>query len=347
VRSSVVVGVSLLVHVALVAFAAGLPTPAVIQPPTSIEVDVRSSAPKPEPPKPEITPPLKTEPPKLALKTPERRLPSEKPVIPEQPLPVTAPPQAPQAPPQAPSERPRPLDLRLHALPSLPATAPGGEGISVPASGGTFGTAPPTTPRKEWHPRGDAGDAITGKLKPVAEDRFPLNKVGRDEYVYKGPQFSAHINPDGTVSFDDKIIRDFKGTSGSFDITDLIMKSKNEDPYRHEKKRFMEATDKLRGEIAARDRAEKLRSSLASLPANLDSVWGDRRRSAKSRRSELCAIWSDVSTSDDDMGNAGAAARRIVEAYIRRNLPEGSDEAYPEEEMATCSRRAKSRFSPY
>jgi len=343
VRSSIVVGVSLLVHGALVAFAAGLPAPPPLRTPTSIEIDVRSSAPKTTPPpKPEIVPPTPL--PKVATKVPDRRLPSEKPLIPEQPLPITAPP-APAAPtPPAPSERPRPLDLKLHALPSLPATAPGGEGISVPASTGVFGSAPP---RKEWHPRGDAGDAITGKLKPVAEDRFPLNKVGRDEYVYKGPQFSAHINPDGTVSFDDKIIRDFKGTSGSFDITDLIMKSKNEDPYRHEKKRFMETTEKLRGEIAARDRAEKLRSSLASLPANLDAIWGDRRYSAKKRRSDLCDLWREMATSDDDIGAAGASARRIVEGYIRRNLPEGSDEAFPEEELAMCSRRAKSRFAPY
>ncbi len=345
VRSSIVVGVSLLVHGALVAFAAGLPAPTLLRTPTSIEVDVRTSAPKPKPSpeaKVEVAPPI--QPPKLAIKVPERHLPSEKPLIPETPLPISAPP-APIAPsPQPPSERPRPLDLKLHALPSSPATAAGGEGISIPASTGTFGMAPP---RKEWHPRGDAGDAITGKLKPVAEDRFPLNKVGRDEYVYKGPQFSAHINPDGTVSFDDKIIRDFKGTSGSFDITDLIMKSKNEDPYRHEKKRFMETTEKLRGEIAARDRAEKLRSSLASLPANLDAIWGDRRYSAKKRRSDLCDLWREMATSDDDIGAAGASARRIVEGYIRRNLPEGSDEAFPEEELAMCSRRAKSRFAPY
>src|SRR5262249_17280873 len=158
------------------------------------------------------------------------------PVEPAQPTPPSA-----TVPPEGP---PRKLDLMLHALPSASA-APGssGGGIVLP-SGPGGGLGPPGGgARRDWRPRGDVGDPITGKLRDAPKDEFPLDRVGRDEYVYKGGQFSAHISADGSVSFDDKTIRDFNGTSGSFDVNDMMMRKHGEDPYRHQKNRFLAATE--------------------------------------------------------------------------------------------------------
>jgi hypothetical protein len=334
---------SILVHCALVALAANLPLVPTVRVKKPIEFDIRAAAPQPKPelpkpeePKPEPKPLVKP----ASLVREKLPLPS---MMPKPDEPKASAPEPPKAeatpPPQEPQRRP-PVDLRLRALPTMP-TAPGGSGVEVPsgAAGGTFGTA---APRKEWKPRGDAGDPILGKVKDKAEDRFPLERVGRDEYVYNGPQFSAHINNDGSVSFDDKIIRDFKGTSGSFDITDMIMKGRGEDPYRHEKKRFMEHTDKLRAELAKKARAERLQASLAQLPAHLDDVWLDRRYSVKRRRALIGEIWCDVDVKDGAEG-----ARTIVEKYIRKNLPEGTEDAYTDDEMETLGRRCKAPFKPY
>ncbi len=90
--------------------------------------------------------------------------------------------------------RPGKPDLTLHALPG----SIGAENsVSLPASegGGTFGVPSKPVARKEWRPRGDAGDPITGKVRDQTTEDFPLTKVGRDEYVYKGPSFPAQITP--------------------------------------------------------------------------------------------------------------------------------------------------------
>jgi hypothetical protein len=93
------------------------------------------------------------------------------------------------------------VDLTLHGLPST------GEWATGPTVATPRPTGPP--PDRAYKPRGDAGDPILGKMVEKKDD-YPLEYLGRDGYLYKGPQFSAHVSMDGSVSFDDKIIRDFK-----------------------------------------------------------------------------------------------------------------------------------------
>jgi hypothetical protein len=337
---------SLVFHVAMILLALRLPAVSSRPKPTAIEVDVQTRRPVVEvpPPRPIETP--KPPEPKLAMHTRERSEP--RPRIKEEPRPVETPPTPPS--PLPPPEHPAPtppgkVDLTLHALPGSTA----GSVIlpAAPAGGGTFGTGAPAAPRKEWKPRGDAGDPILGKIRETPEERFPLERVGRDEFVYKGPQFSAHIQPDGSVSFDDKIIRDFKGTSGSWDLNDLIAKGRHEDPYRAEKAAFMKATEAKRDELARRARQAQLRGSLARLPSHLEAVWADRRAPARERRRVLFELWREAFTGDGDEGAAGAEARAIIEAFIRNRLPEGSDDAYTDDELQTYARVSRQRFQPY
>lgn len=272
----------------------------------------------------------------------EPRKKEERELPPPEPQPPTPP--SPLPPPSHPAP-PGKVDLTLHALPG----STGGSVIlpAAPSGGGTFGTGAPSAPRKEWHPRGDAGDPILGKIREEKVERFPLQKVGTDEYVYKGPQFSAHIKPDGSVSFDDKYIRDFNGTSGSWDMNDLIMRSKKQDPYRFEKEAFMMATEAQRTQIARRARQAQMAQSLAGLPYHLERVWTDRRVPAKDRRATLYELWRDAYTGEGDEGEAGARARGIIETFIRNRLPEGSEDGFTDEELATYARTSKQRFNPY
>jgi hypothetical protein len=230
-------------------------------------------------------------------------------------------------------ERRGPVDLTLHGLPS------GEWATTVPAAPGPI-AAPQ---KKEWRPRGDAGDPILGKLGEKKEEAYPLESVGRDGYVYSGPAFTAHIALDGTVSFDDKNIGFVKGTSGgSFDLNDLLMKGHHQDPYRYEKQKFLSATAAKRTELARQAREEQLRQSLGELPWHCDEIWRDRRRAARERRSLLYALWKDTS---DEAG--GAEARAIIEKFIRRYLPAGSPDAFSDDELAELNGSKSHHFDPY
>jgi hypothetical protein len=341
---------SFLVHGAVIALAARLPVVSDRQTSRPIEVDVRTPLTPPEPPKPPEPEPPKPEPPKpekVAMRAPMVREPTVRKKEEVEPPPPEAPPKPePQVTGPPSNKPPGKVDLTLHALPG----STGGEySVSLPAGepGGTFGVPAKPAPRKEWRPRGDAGDPITGKVRDVTTEEFPLKKVGRDEYVYKGPSFSAHITPDGKVSFDDKYIRDFNGTSGTFDLNDIFMRGKKEDPYRHLKKKFMDQTEKLRTGLVKRAHDEQVAQAIAGLPQHLAYVWSDRRKSVKSRKDMLYAIWKDTAGPGDEDSKAGEEARRVIEDFVRRQLPPGSDECYTEEELEVYNRGRSLKFAPY
>ncbi len=291
----------------------------------------------PPPPKPIVQ---KPQPLKNAQRQ-DKHEPEPPPVQP--PTPQPQPPQPPQ-PPSTLSMRPSaPIDLNLHSLGGIVLN----NGPVHGGEGGPAGMLASGPPRKPWKPRGDAGDPILGKLADEKEDRFPLH-LESDGYHYDGPSFSAKIAMDGHVSFDDHSIRDFKGLSGGFDLTDLAMRGHKQDPYRYEKEKFMDNTSKLRGELTARARKDRLEASLAALPGHLEEVWSDLNRSARERRGILYAMWREAAGSDDEVGAAGRKARATIEAFIRDRLPEGSENAFTEDELRRYNARVGAvKFEPY
>lgn len=339
---------SILAHAALLLIALKLPAAGLSRAARTIQVEINAS------PAPVTPPPKAAEPPREAPKPPplknaQRHDKREETPPPTQPPPVTPPPSQQQPPPPPSSQltmRPSaPVDLNLHGLGGIVVNngpVHGGEG--GPAGSGTFGSAPP---KKPWKPRGDAGDPLLGKLADEKEERFPL-KLENDGYHYDGPSFSAKIAMDGQVSFDDHSIRDFKGLSGGFDITDLAMKSRKQDPYRYEKEKFMENTAKLRAELTTKARKAQLEDSLAALPGHLEAVWSDLSMSPGRRRSTLYAMWREAAGSDDEVGAAGRKARATIEAFIRERLPQGSPDAYTDDELRRFNARAGvMKFDPY
>jgi hypothetical protein len=334
---------SIIAHVALLLIALRLPAAGRSRAKT-IELEINEPKQTVVPHAPEQTPPepAKPVPKPQPLKNTQRRDDKE----PEPPKTAPPPTQAEQQPPPASSSlsmRPSaPVDLNLHGLGGIVVNngaVHGGEG----GPAGTFGSAP----KKPWKPRGDAGDPILGKLADEKEERFPL-KLENDGYHYDGPSFSAKIAMDGRVTFDDHSIRDFKGLSGGFDLTDIAMKNHHQDPYRYEKEKFMENTNKLRTELTTRARRDRLESSLAALPGHLEQIWSDASHSARERRGVLYAMWREASGSDDEVGAAGKKARATIEAFIRDRLPEGSENAFTDDELRRFNARAGAvKFEPY
>jgi len=287
---------------------------------------------------PEVPPPPTPEP---KERTPARRTPEASPLTPVAPV------REPDEPPPSASSETKPpgkVDLTLHALPGGSDNA-----VTVPSGTGSFGGTLGTGEggRKPWKMRGDAGNPLTGKLTDEPEDRFPLKAIGGGEFEFKGKAFHARIARDGRVSFDDKSIRDFKGLSGGFDITDLLMRAKGNDPYRAEKQAFLENTESMRKKMAQAALKERVSASLGQLPARLEEIWRDTRRTAKDRRLLLYETWKDAASSEADVGDAAKEACAIVETYVRRYLPVGSEDAYPEEELAQLNRNQRQKFAPY
>lgn len=336
---------SILAHAGLVLLAFRLPATRLVRAPHVVSFEIKETKPAP---KRAVPAPLPTPP--VAPPTPSRRRQKEPLPPPRSPsAPATAPvptrPTAPVSPPVTPpltsslNMRQRgPVDLNLHSLGGIVLTpAP-----SKPGSGTLASSAP-----KPWRPRGDAGDPLLGKLAEEKEERFPLDRK-EDGWHYDGPSFSAVIAPDGTVDFNNHAVRDFKGLSGGFDVTDLIMKSRHQDPYRYEKERFMDETAKLRTQLKQAARRARLEASLETLPTTLERLWSDARRTPRQRRSLLYSMWRDAAGSQADVGSAGQKARALIEAFIRDRLPEGSEDAYTAEELRRYNAHASAvPFRPY
>jgi len=68
------------------------------------------------------------------------------------------------------------------------------------------------------------------------KDDYPLELPGAGRLSVQRTAVSrAHISMGRPRSASTtKLIRDFKGLSGGFDVTDWIMKGKKQDPYRYE-----------------------------------------------------------------------------------------------------------------
>jgi len=332
-------------HLALIAAAFALPAPMKrrASDPVTVDLFVRKQETKPE-----------VEPPKTPLSEPvkiaSRELHDRPPASIDHPLdpnpPIEAHPTGIEPPPEAhPTVDTRPpgkVDLNLHTLP------PGSESpVAVPSGTGTFGSPGGTPGKAPWKMRGDPGNPLTGKVADEPEDRFPLKAIGGGEYQYKGKAFTALIGRDGRVSFDDKSIRDFKGLSGGFDITDLVMKAKHEDPYRHEKQAFLNQTEAMRKKMAQADLRERRLGSLTHLPETLDRIWHDSRMSTAERRKQLFETWKDASMSEAEIGDAAKEAGGIIETYVRRYLPHGTEDAFTDDELERYNRGQRIRFQPY
>jgi hypothetical protein len=157
-----------------------------------------------------------------------------------------------------------------------------------------------------------------------------LEQHADGSFRYVGDGLIATVGRDGHVAFER-----LRGNP-------LAMRSERE-----EREWFMESTASLRQELW---REDGLRSSFDRLPRLLSWVWGEPRWSPAERREILFRIWDEAAEPDDrELGDAGAHARKIIERFVRRELPAGSASGFSDEELARFNaRRARGpRFDPY
>lgn len=381
-RDRVAAGVALALHVLAAGVLLALPE----RKPLHEDLDLRViellpadfEAPPPPPEEPAEEPPPEEVPPAEAPPEPT-------PVDVEEPAPPDEPnvPEAPPAPEPAPAQ-PTPPPTAAPEPPPVPPTLPEDEGDKAPGVA-LLGLRQPSqpsgsalAPRVRWSPsmaggpgggggggRGKPSDTtvnqpqpmIEGKPRTLEEAGFVTRRNG--QIVYKDPErrFNATLHPDGRLSFRNRIGTPFAAMPG---LTEAMRDASDQELYRIEKRRLLEATEELRMAYAARHAEKNVTQELSGLERQLEAIWKRASLTPEQRRALLFERWDECeeaqprtgeggSEMDDMRQKAGAVARRKIEAFIRRTLPRGSPDAYSEAELRAlnANRHSKQPFSPY
>jgi len=212
---------------------------------------------------------------------------------------------------------------------------PGGESVR-----------PMTVAEAEGLHSGYLGAAAATKTHTTRTARPPLVPHPDGSYTYRGHAFTATIRPNGDVTFSDRgaVEYDLGSGTGSFDLGDMVMGAAGADPYAAEREMFMEENQELIDRLTDEARVTTRERSMGRLRHDLRMRWEDRSHTAERRRRDLFRLWDESSEDADDR-----AARDAVMAFIRTELPEGSEDAYPASEVAALNGRRTSTeaFAPY
>jgi len=324
-------------------------------------------------------------PPKASPPVPEPEpVPPPPEVEPEiEPIPPTSEPTPPDAPAEdAPAATPEPAPTPVPDTPAAPAESPAPatteredqpQGLSLSLRGHRESDAPgsPLSPRVRWTPTGPSGGALHGGVPdgPQPQDRpkpRSLDEAGflqrrNGNIVYRDPlkRFNATLHPDGRVTFRNRIGNPF--TTGMPGLHEGIREASGEELYRDAKNKLLDETQELREAYAMRNATQSIDHQLRSLEYQLREIWHEVAMSAQDRRKLLFERWDECeegqSKPSDGAGTelevarqeAGDRARRMIEAFIRRTLPQGSPDAFSDDELRAFNARRTSaqRFSPY
>ena len=122
--------------------------------------------------------------------------------------------------------------------------------------------------------------------------------------------------------------------SGSFDLTDEIVRTMGPRPYGVEKARFLSATFEFRIKLAMEARKQGILRALDRLPERLDELWNDGHYSARERRRILSELWLEM-----DRTAEGQSAAGTIEQFIRRRLPCGDPDGYTKDELDALAKQ--------
>ena len=148
--------------------------------------------------------------------------------------------------------------------------------------------------------------------KGYLSERDPpkLRRRSDGTYYYRGHVFEAIVEADGSVSFDDEQGR-FTGLGAVFDLTDHYLRKRGEDPYREEKRWFLESTTEFRDELAQRWRDRHLRRALLRVRTRLIRIAQDAVLSEEEKSERIRSILEDTASDE-----AGEGARAVVRQFL-------------------------------
>jgi hypothetical protein len=211
----------------------------------------------------------------------------------------------------------------------------------------------------------ERGVTLDGMLREAAAARPELTRRDDPElaprdggYVFEGPEFDATIDGDGTVHFSDRyavvqltplptMLPD--GTfvtvflRVSFDLTAWAEAMHGNDPYRSERRWFLERTAELRERLAREAFARTLARADRELKRDLARIW-EGELGADERARRTFELWDQMA--EDEVGALG---RRQIEAHVREHCAEPAACALdaPALERLNAGRRSRARFAPF
>ena len=181
-------------------------------------------------------------------------------------------------------------------------------------------------------------------------DARDAHELQRDGEGYKAEHrtFTAHVDPDGAVHFEDKPNVQLKTLFfGEFDTTDAIMRHIGQDPYASAKRKFLDDTRKERSEIGKRFKREQLAHSEELALQTLDWIWS-ATPDPRERKQAVFELWDDCAESGDaDLVAGGRDAREMIATFVQSHLT-GAD-AYTPDELAAFNahKTSTATFAPY
>jgi hypothetical protein len=201
--------------------------------------------------------------------------------------------------------------------------------------------------------RPSAQEELTRSLQQAAHsvahlakrDPPQLQREVDGAYSYRGSVFGARIGLDGQVAFQDKagVHIGPGGASLGFDLTDAVDSLMKHELYSAEKRWFLDQTVALRDQLADAFRVAELARAKRSLEQELERIVASTT-SAAHKHDAVFALWQDCGDDAD-----AASVRRVVEAFVRKRMPEDSDVGFNavELERLNAARTGMRPFDPY
>jgi hypothetical protein len=211
-------------------------------------------------------------------------------------------------------------------------------------------SAPDLKPASVRGSEASGDDAVLRAYREI--ERLKLVQKSDGSFAYTGRGFSARIDARGGLRITDK----FRRTSfvlepkpidevnwvtyflrTTFDLLARLDKAFGNDPFRSERRDFLEQTRDLRMALLERNAEQALERAL-------HTIWAAANSSPQQRRQETFALWAECS--EDEYGER---VRRRIEEYVRERCPIGSACEYTPDDLSrlNAQRSGKRAFAPY
>jgi hypothetical protein len=179
-----------------------------------------------------------------------------------------------------------------------------------------------------------------------------LSRKATGGYRFTGNGFDATIDPDGTVRMRDRFVssrirlraRPINQTDWvltfwetKFDLFGWLDRKMGNDPYRSERRWFLDGTRDLREQLATGAAVENVRVAM-------HAIWNRAGLDFAERKRRTFALWDE--SSEDDFGQVGRAQ---ILKFVREQCPRDSALGFRDEELRTLNagRRSRTLFAPY
>lgn len=165
-------------------------------------------------------------------------------------------------------------------------------------------------------------------------------------HLIKRPGYDALIHDDGRLIFNDRFLRTHSSLDPAvgaratltFDLGDIVTRLLADDavgdPYFSDKLALLDETFAQRIELREQHNDLIMDRALSDLPQYLTAIWQEESFPLKTRRRLLFALWDECAEGGNEYTRKGGkAARKIIDTFIRLNLPANSPDAFTADEL--------------